>query len=327
MVNGLLSIVVTSYTSDRLKDILELVDSIRNQTYPQIELIFVAEREPGLKDRVFEYARSRGIACTALYNAEQPGLSSSRNIGVDRASGEVIAFTDDDVVLDPGWGAGLVAGLADKSVIGITGPALPLWQGQPLDWLPAEFYWLISCTSWYAPRTPCLVRNAWGHSMAFRHEAFQFCRFHDSFGRTAGWDRAGKKGPVGDDTEFCINLTRASGKSILYDPGVRVLHKVYPYRLTANFVRRQAFWQGYTKARLRKVYDHGDSRGLLDTEYGLLKRILFKLLPSLPAEFFTAPRQSWKKTGVVVTALFHLSTGYAAGAVPGLGILCKTYAT
>jgi hypothetical protein len=219
----------------------------------------------------------------------------------------------------------MMAAYGSDDVIGATGPALPLWQGKPLDWLPAEFYWLISCTSWYDPKVAKPVRNAWGHSMSFRREAFDICLFTDSFGRTAGWHKAGKQGPVGDDTEFCINLTRATGKTIIYTPAVRVRHKVYPYRLTPRFVRRQAFWQGYTKAMLRKLYDGDGGQRLLDTEYGLLQRIVFHLLPSLPGEFLSAPGRAWKKAGVTASALFHLMAGYTAAAVPGMRILCKSY--
>ena len=38
----LLSIVITSYTTERFKDIYELLDSIKVRTYPNIEVIFVA---------------------------------------------------------------------------------------------------------------------------------------------------------------------------------------------------------------------------------------------------------------------------------------------
>jgi hypothetical protein len=248
-------------------------------------------------------------------------------MGVDHSRGAIIAFVDDDVVLSPIWAAEMMAAYTSGDVIGATGPALPLWQGKQLDWLPPEFYWLISCTSWYDSQVARPVRNAWGHSMSFRRGAFEACRFTDGFGRTAGWDKAGKKGPVGDDTEFCINLTRATGKTIIYSPGIQVHHKVYPYRLTPSFIRRQAFWQGYTKAMLRKLYDKNGDNSLLDTEYGLLRRILFHLLPSLPGEFLSAPGRAWKRSGLTLAALFHLTAGYAAAAVPGMRVLCKSYSS
>ena len=37
----------------------------------------------------------------------RPGLSSARNAGVAASTGDLIVFTDDDVVVDPGWSAAL----------------------------------------------------------------------------------------------------------------------------------------------------------------------------------------------------------------------------
>ena len=42
----------------------------------------------------------------------RPGLSYARNRGLGEALGELVAFTDDDVVVDPGWLDGVVRGFA-----------------------------------------------------------------------------------------------------------------------------------------------------------------------------------------------------------------------
>ena len=68
MQNPLLSIVITSYTTERLKDIFELLDSIKSQTLltqqtqrtqSTIEVIFVAERSRELYERVKAYAEGK----------------------------------------------------------------------------------------------------------------------------------------------------------------------------------------------------------------------------------------------------------------------------
>jgi len=48
----LLSIVITSYTLDRLKDITELLDGIKAQTYDNTETILVIDRSVELFEQI-----------------------------------------------------------------------------------------------------------------------------------------------------------------------------------------------------------------------------------------------------------------------------------
>jgi GT2 family glycosyltransferase len=56
----------------------------------------------------------------------RPGLDVARNCGLLAAKGEVVAFTDDDVEIDPGWLAALVRNFVDPMVAVVNGIALPL---------------------------------------------------------------------------------------------------------------------------------------------------------------------------------------------------------
>ena len=55
----------------------------------------------------------------------RPGLSRARNTGIAAACGELVAFTDDDVEVEPSWIAGLRAGFSHDGVAAVTGPVLP----------------------------------------------------------------------------------------------------------------------------------------------------------------------------------------------------------
>jgi glycosyltransferase involved in cell wall biosynthesis len=320
--NPLLSIVVTSYTVQRLSDVYELLDSIRNQTYKNIETIFVAERSKELYERVKTYAEKKGMSnMMAVFNDGEPGQSPARNLGVKHANGDIIGFTDDDVVLFSDWAEEMVKTYEDDSIIGVTGPAFPLWEDESMSWLPKEFHWIISCSTWSGWNGVRQVRQAGGMNMSFRKEAFNYCHFSDAFGHTA---QEGKKvGPVVDDAEFSINLRLKTGKLILYNPSVRVQHKVYPYRLSRRFIRGQAYWQGYSKALLRRIYrDDADTRGLV-RERILLRRILLKLLPSTLIGFFRHPSIAAKRLRLTVSVLFHVGLGYFSAALPALGTITR----
>lgn len=155
----LLSIVVASYTMDRFPDVRELLDSIAAQSYRPVETILVVEQARDLYEALCQHISERQEANIKIYfNSGKAGLSSNRNLGVREAQGAVVAFVDDDVILPPHWAEQVMATFPDRTVIGMTGPALPLWQDESMRWLPEEFHWLVSCTSWANWRT---IRPVW----------------------------------------------------------------------------------------------------------------------------------------------------------------------
>jgi hypothetical protein len=161
-------------------------------------------------------------------------------------------------------------------------------------------------------------------NMSFRREAFDYCAFSESFGQTKGGQAAWKAGPV-DDAEFSINLRLKTGKAIVYNPKVRVWHQVYPYRLGFTFVRGQAYWQGYTKALLRRIYRQDEDTRSLVREYDLLRRLLLRLLPRTLAELFRSPAVARKKLAITASALFYVALGYAAASWPRVAGFTRRY--
>jgi glycosyltransferase involved in cell wall biosynthesis len=71
---------------------------------------------------VAEVARLHGARCVRL---DRPGLSLARNAGAAAASGEVVAFLDDDCLADPGWVGALCRGFGNPAVDVVTGQLLP----------------------------------------------------------------------------------------------------------------------------------------------------------------------------------------------------------
>ena len=64
------------------------------------------------------------------------GLSTSRNLGVDRSKGDLIAFTDDDVDLHPEWLANLItAQRGNQEQDSGGGRIIPKWANEPPRWL------------------------------------------------------------------------------------------------------------------------------------------------------------------------------------------------
>jgi glycosyltransferase involved in cell wall biosynthesis len=66
---------------------------------------------------------------------DRPGLNWARAAGARAAAGDVVAYTDDDVVVDPGWLARLLEPFADTRVAAVTGLTMPLEIETPAQWL------------------------------------------------------------------------------------------------------------------------------------------------------------------------------------------------
>lgn len=322
-----LSLVITSYTTERLSDIYELLLSIKNQTWKDMETIFVVERSQDLRDKISTFAKENSIASmSVVFSGDKLGLSGARNMGIKQAKGSIIAFVDDDVVLFPDWAEEMVKTYNDNSVIGATGPGYPIWEDKKMNWLPDELQWIVSCTAFTGWQTTRKVRSAWGMNMSFRKEAFDQCQFSPNFGHTTGGKEAWKAGPV-DDAEFSMNLRMMTGKDIIYNPKVRVNHKVYKYRLSNKFVRGQSYWQGFSKAIFRKMYPNDRDTRTLVRERDVLQRIVFKLIPKSLIGLFSKPVISGKRLFLIYYVLFYVTLGYSAGAYPQLTGFTKRYFT
>ncbi len=137
---ALLSIIVATYTTDRLQDLKDLIQSVDLQTYSPIEVVLVVEKDHQLYDTIRDSTwMSHRVSIRIYFNEKGGGLSVNRNMGIEKARGDILAFVDDDVVLAPDWSTEVMAGFSDKGAFGMTGPAYPLWQNQSMKWIPEEF--------------------------------------------------------------------------------------------------------------------------------------------------------------------------------------------
>ncbi|WP_431029113.1 glycosyltransferase family 2 protein [Lysinibacillus sp. LZ02] len=94
MIQPLVTIITPSYNSKRF--ILETIDSVRNQTYQNFELIIVDDCS---KDDSWEYIQK----CTSndsrirIFKLEKnSGAAMARNYGIEQAKGKYLAFLDSD---------------------------------------------------------------------------------------------------------------------------------------------------------------------------------------------------------------------------------------
>ncbi|PFG19536.1 glycosyltransferase [Serinibacter salmoneus] len=222
------SLTIAVCTRDRA-DILEsCLRHVMATPDPEVEIL-VIDNAPS-DERTADLVTSlQAIDPRLRYHREdRPGLSSARNAALAHASGEVLAFTDDDVSVDSGWASALQQAAATGAgcVTGLVATA-------SVD-SPAEAYFDARSPSWSArcePETFDLAQNrragalypfsagifGTGANMAVRTRLVQ---------ELGGFDEAlgaGTRTRGGEDLDMFVRILLA-GERIVYEPSALVWH-------------------------------------------------------------------------------------------------------
>jgi len=122
-------------TGGRSAHLERCLRSLRALRYPRFDLLVVDNKpeDPATRGVVKAQAVDDG---RIRYSAEpRPGSSVARNHGVVRTTAELVAFTDDDVVVEPEWLDWLVRPFLDDPAVGVvTGLVLPAELETPAQW-------------------------------------------------------------------------------------------------------------------------------------------------------------------------------------------------
>jgi len=210
------SVVVCAYNAaDTLDDCLA---SLQRVDYPDYEVILVndgsRDRTGAIGEHYAEEARlsGRGTGRIRVINIPNGGLSAARNVGLAEAAGEIVAYTDADVRVEPDWLTYLVQPFMTSKVVGSGGPNV----------IPSDDPWVAQCVA-RSPGGPTHVllddrvaEHVPGCNMAFRRDALlAIGGFNPVYLR------------AGDDVDVCWRL-QAKGQQIGFAPSALVWHHHRP---------------------------------------------------------------------------------------------------
>jgi glucosyl-dolichyl phosphate glucuronosyltransferase len=242
------SVVVCAHADERLGDLWEAVASLKAQTVRPREIVVVIDHNP----RLLRSARLELDGVAVIPNPGPPGASAARNAGVAAASGEIVAFIDDDAVAEPEWLEALLSHYRHQRVVGVGGRIVPLWDSTRPTWLPDEFHWVVGASYRGLPELAAEVRNVWTGSMTIRREAFDRVG-----GFLPGYGKVGNRSRP-EDTELCVRSARAwADGTWIFEPASVVHHKVPPSRATWRFFASRCYAEGLGKAELYAMSSGG----------------------------------------------------------------------
>jgi GT2 family glycosyltransferase len=305
------SVVLCTHTMDRYDALTEAAGSVLDQTYDDVELVLVSDGDPAVHDRMVADFGGRPDVRTHLMD-ENVGLLGARNAGAEVATGDVVAFLDDDAVADGRWIERLVAAYEDRDRAAVGGRVTPAWLAGRPEFLPEEFYWIVGVTHRGFgpdgdPSREGEVRNTNGSNISLRREVFLDLDGFDT-------DIGGRKGDnhlQGGETELCARLREAYGEGVWYVPDAEVAHKVFDYRTDPGWIARRAFWQGYSKRGMQRFT--AESTG---EEGEFLGRLLGEHVPARLSRLLRRPSREGVEQLVAVFVLTALvGFGYLYGVV------------
>ena len=301
---GRATVVVCAFSSARLQQTVACVGSVLDQEPPPDQVIVVVDHNEALEADLRAHLPG-GVEIVA--NPDGRGLSSARNTAIVRGRGDYIVFIDDDAVAHERWLARLLSAFDDPAVIGVGGHARPLWAEPPPGWFPPEFLWVVGCSYTGLPETGS-VRNPLGCNMAFRADVFKAVgMFNPAIGRLGSL-------PLGcEETEFCLRASRAvPGARIALVAGAEIDHHVPAARATVRYLLRRCFFEGISKALVRRL---GDRRSL-DTERAYLRRALpARVLASVRRGLSGHVAEGLGLVGALVGSVGAAAAGYLVGLV------------
>ncbi|PSP38606.1 glycosyl transferase family A [Halobacteriales archaeon QH_7_65_31] len=305
------SVVVCTHEPDRYTDLRAAADSVLAGTYDDVELVLVSDGSARVTELLNRDYGDHPDARIASLDENQ-GLLVARNRGAAVATGDLIAFIDDDAIAAPDWLERLVAAHEARDRRATGGRMIPRWIADEPSFLPEEFYFLIGAAHrGFGPdgdrEREGEIRNGMGSNLAVRAETFDAL---GGFEPTVG-GREGDKQLQGGETELCIRLAAEFDEGVWYVPDAVVEHKIYPYRTEPGWLLKRAFWQGVSKRGMARFVP--ESSG---DETAFLGRLVGAYLPDRVRGLLADPTSAKLQQLVMLLALTLVTgLGYLYGFV------------
>jgi glycosyltransferase involved in cell wall biosynthesis len=226
------------------------------------------------------------------------GKSYALNSGIEEAHGDVLAFTDDDVRVDPIWLQNITAALRHGDYAGVGGRILPDRSLKHPRWVAPDSSFSKGPLAVFdlGPEPRPLEEPPIGNNMAYRK-----CLFarHGGFRTDLGPQPGGVS--KNEDTEFGRRML-AAGEKLHYEPSAIIYHPV------GDRVRKEyflAWWFDKGRSNIRERGIPSDVHWLIaGVPLVMVRRLVVWTLRWMvgiePAWRFSCKLRAWSNAGMIV---------------------------
>lgn len=235
-----ISIIICTYNRAQiLEKTLASYSSLKPSDIFQVELLIVDNNSNDNTAQIINTFIKQHPETRYIFEPN-PGLSHARNTGIKESKGNIIAFIDDDVYLDPDWVTEVLHIFQDHpeaSCMG--GKSIPQFEIERPEWLTDQL--LIpygSTNSGDNIKTMLYPEHPFGLNMAFKREVFtQVGMFNPSLGRK-------KKNLLSNEESELFWRINQAGLNVIYAPKALLYHRIPAERTCKEWVLSRYYWQG-----------------------------------------------------------------------------------
>lgn len=232
-------------TRNRSKSLRRTLDSLfcaSNLSAPDWEVIVVEYKSTDDTGEICRQWMRKLPTHLKFLSEERPGKSNAMNTAFAAARGDILAMTDDDVVVAPDYVQAIRMVFNQYRADGAQGRILLDCEGGRPAWMDDRMALFMSLQD-HGDQVLEWNRDMSGTNMVVRTE---IARKVGGFAPQLG---AGTEVGFAEDTEFSFRLLRA-GSRLIYAPQILVRHQIPRERLTRAFFRKRYFGRGRSLAYL-----------------------------------------------------------------------------
>jgi glycosyltransferase involved in cell wall biosynthesis len=238
-------------TRDRAAQLADTLRTITAQRCAEpFEIVVVDNASTDDTATVVETA-GRGGAPVVYVFEPKSGKSHALNTAIARARGDLLVFTDDDVLPSTDWLSAYVRAFQETGADFAAGRILPLWEVTPPGWMSPALHGVLSAADGGTRRLP--IRNGakdaimpLGANMALRrHVVDRIGGWNTDLGKLQGTLR------TGEDHDFFLRMIDAGFHGV-FEPEALVEHRVPAERLKLQYFHRWFYDNGQIDARMEE---------------------------------------------------------------------------
>ncbi len=246
-----ISVIIPTYNRSKyLTNFLNSFLALKQDPMFNYEIILVDNNSTdNTKEVINDFSKNSKIKVKYLFEPKQ-GISNARNLGIKNASGDILAFTDDDVILNEDWLFNIADFAAKNTFDAIGGKVIPEYPANTPRWI-LKYKDLLSGPILSHDHGDLIVNYKGkmvpfvGANMIVKRAVFDEMGFFNT-GIGAG------SGTMGEDTELYKKMLNAD-KKIIYNPNIQLKHPVVKERMNLDYIAKWYIGFGKYKARIYDV--------------------------------------------------------------------------